>query len=253
MEDLALITGGKFFSESMSAVLESVQGQDLGTARKVLITRESCVIYDGAGKEETVKAHLDSLYEQYNTLEDKADKDKIKERIAKLTAGVVVIKVGSFNATDMKEKKFRYEDAISATRSALQEGILPGGGTSLLRASLNLGSKFKPQSDVESMARTCVINALRTPVSLIAENAGFSGREVVGNLLRRNTRTATAIGFNAANGKYGVMRQMGIVDPTKVERLALQNAANIAGMFLTTEAVITDEPGSEPPPRPGMG
>lgn len=252
MEDLAVLTGGKFFSESMAQSLDSVKATDLGSARKVLITRDSTVIYDGAGDPEKVKEHIESLHVQYAELDDKHDKDKVKERIAKLTAGVVVIKVGAFNATDLKEKKFRYEDAINATRSALQEGILPGGGSALLRASMHLNKKFKPESDVEAIAKSIVVNSLRTPVTLISENAGFSGREVVGNLLRRNERSAAAIGFNAANGRYGNMKKMGIVDPTKVERLAVQNSANIAGMFLTTEAVITDEPKDNEAPQPGQ-
>lgn len=252
MEDLALLTGGKFFSEAMAPTLSMVKHTDLGTARKLKVTRDSTIIYDGGGDPAKLSEHIEGLHNQLKELENKHDQDKIKERIAKLTSGVVVIKVGSHNPTDLKEKKFRYEDAISATRSALQEGILPGGGSALLRASMYLNKKFKPVSDVEAIAKSIVVNSLRVPVSLISENAGFSGREVVGNLLRRNERSSSAIGFNAATGQYGDMKKMGIVDPTKVERLAVENSANIAGMFLTTEAVITDEPKSDDGPQPGQ-
>jgi len=245
LEDIAILTGGKVISEEVGLKLENVTMEDLGQARKVVSTKDHTTIVEGRGDQEKIKARVESIKKMLQTSESEFDKEKFEERLAKLSGGVGVIRVGAATETEMKEKKQRIEDAVSATKSAVEEGIVPGGGVALFRASNALDSL--ETDDNGQIGINILKRALEEPVRQIAENAGVDGSVVVENVRKGDLN----FGFNAATGNYEDMVVSGIIDPTKVTRSALQNAASIAGMLLTTEAAVTDIPEKKEDPVPG--
>ncbi|MBU0649260.1 chaperonin GroEL [Patescibacteria group bacterium] len=245
LEDIAALTGGKVISEEVGLKLENVALEDLGQARKVTSTKDHTTIVEGRGDQGKIKARVESIKKMLQTSESEFDKEKLEERLAKLAGGVGVIKVGAATETEMKEKKQRIEDAVSATKSAVEEGIVPGGGVALFRASSALDGL--EVDDDEQVGVNILKRALEEPVRLIAENAGVDGSVVVENIKKGDLN----FGFNAATGNYEDMVVSGIIDPTKVTRSALQNAASIAGMLLTTEVAVTDIPEKKDESVPG--
>jgi chaperonin GroEL len=248
LEDLAILTAGTFVSDDLGQKLDSVGLDMLGTAKKVVITKEETTIIEGAGNKEAVMGRIAQIKAQIENTDSNYDREKLQERLAKLSGGVAVIKVGASTETELKEKKHRYEDALSATRAAVEEGIVPGGGTTLLRASAVLDAMT-----VEGDERTgvdIVRRALEAPLRQIAENAGLEGSIVV----EKVRGLAAPHGLNAATGEYVDMIAAGIVDPAKVTRSTIQNAASIAGLVLTTEALVVEKPESKKAPSmPGGG
>jgi len=240
LEDIATVTGGKAITEDLGIKLENIKLEDLGRAKKVVVDKDNTTIVEGAGNTKEIEARLKQIRAQIEETTSDYDREKLQERLAKLAGGVAVIKVGAATETEMKEKKARVEDALNATRAAVEEGIVPGGGVALLRASEALGS-LKLSGD-EATGVSIVRRALEEPIRQIVENAGLEGSVVV-----EKVRAALPItqGFDAETNEYVDMMQAGIIDPTKVERVALQNAASIASLLLTTEALITDIPEAE--------
>jgi chaperonin GroEL len=236
LEDIAILTGGKVISEEVGLKLENTKLEDFGQARKVSSTKDYTTIVDGKGDEAAIKSRVESIKKQLNTTESEFDQEKLQERLAKLSGGVGVIKVGAATETEMKEKKHRIEDAVSATKAAVEEGIVPGGGVAIFRASRVLDSV--PVSEEEKIGINILKRALEEPLRQIAENAGQDGAVVIEKI--RNTEGN--MGYNAATNQFEDLVAAGIVDPTKVTRSALQNAASIAGMILTTEVAVTDIP-----------
>ncbi|NLJ69493.1 MAG: chaperonin GroEL [Firmicutes bacterium] len=247
LEDIAVVTGGQVISEEMGLKLENTTIDQLGSARQVIIKKEDTTIVDGKGSQDAIKARINQIRVQIDETDSDYDREKLQERLAKLAGGVAVVKVGAATETELKEVKHRIEDALSATRAAVEEGIVPGGGVTLLNAvtaldNLNLSGDVKTGADI-------VRRALTEPVRLIASNAGLEGAVVV-----EKTKTLKAgVGYNAVTGEYVDMMEAGIVDPAKVTRSALQNAASIAGMLLTTETLIADTPEPEEPMPGGPG
>jgi chaperonin GroEL len=257
LEDIAVLTGGRVITEEVGLKLENTEVEDLGQARKVIADKDKTTIIDGSGEEKLIKARIDGLRKEIENSDSDFDKEKLQERLAKLSGGVAVIKVGAATETEMKEKKDRIEDALNATRAAVAEGVVPGGGLALAKA----GNAFeemmnKKQSDPGTRI---VDSAILEPIRQIAANAGKDGSLILYNIIRENKGGNAGIGYNAAADKFEDMIQAGIVDPTKVVRTALENAASAAIMFLTTEAVITDKPeekhehGGMPGGMGGMG
>jgi chaperonin GroEL len=246
--DIATLTGGQFISEDLGIKLENVELHQLGTAKTVRVEKENCTIVEGAGKKQDIQRRIEQIRAQMEQTESEYDKEKFSERLAKLTGGVAIIRVGAATEADMKQKKGRVEDALHATRAAVAEGILPGGGVALIRA-IDAAEKCaeKLRGD-EKLGAEIVARALEKPVRTIAENSGTEGA-VVADEIRQHGEKNANIGYNANNGEYVDMYKAGIVDPTKVTRSALQNAASIAGLMLTTEVMVTkideDEPGSK--------
>jgi chaperonin GroEL len=240
LEDLATVTGGKAITEDLGMKLENLKLEDLGRAKKVIVDKDKTTIIEGAGNPKEIEGRIKQLRAQIEETSSDYDREKLQERLAKLAGGVAVIKVGAATETEMKEKKARVEDALNATRAAVEEGIVPGGGVALLRAAEVLGS-LKLSGD-EATGVSIVRRALEEPIRQIVENAGLEGSVVV-----EKVRAAVPItqGFDAETNEYVDMMQAGIIDPTKVERVALQNAASIASLLLTTEALITDIPEAE--------
>src|SRR5947208_15408127 len=240
MEDLAILTGGKFISEDLGIKLESISLEDLGRAKSIVVDQESTTLVAGCGKPGEIQGRVNQIRRQLEETTSDYDKEKLQERLAKLAGGVAIINVGAATETEMKEKKARVEDALNATRAAVEEGIVPGGGVALLRASEALGS-LKLSGD-EATGVSIVRRALEEPIRQIVQNAGLEGSVVV-----EKVRAAIPItrGFDAETNEYVDMMQAGIIDPTKVERIALQNAASIASLLLTTEVLITDIPDTE--------
>ncbi|MCZ6765543.1 MAG: chaperonin GroEL [bacterium] len=252
LEDIAVLTGGRVISEDAGFKLENVTVADLGRAKRVSITKDETTIVEGGGKAADIKARIGQIRHQIEDTTSEYDKEKLQERLAKMAGGVAVIDVGAATEVEMKEKKARVEDALAATRAAVEEGVVPGGGITLLRAAKAVAA-IELEGD-ESVGRDMVLRALEEPVRQIAENAGHEGSIVVEHI----RRGAIDRGFNAATGEYEEMVKAGIVDPTKVTRSAIQNAASVAALLLTTEAIITDEPDDDkvaamPPAGPGMG
>ena len=235
--DIAVLTGGKVISEDLGIKLENVTLEDLGRAKRVTIDKETTTIVEGPGSKDAVKARIAQIRKEIEKSDSDYDKEKLQERLAKLSGGVAIISVGAATEIEMKEKKARIEDALHATRAASEEGIVPGGGVALLRASKNLDSL--KVSKEEQVGVNIVKRALRAPVSMIATNAGQSGEVVVEKLLSEKNEK---IGYDAEEDRFTDMVEAGIIDPTKVTRCALQNAASIASLMLTTEALITDKP-----------
>ncbi|HEV8609744.1 MAG TPA: chaperonin GroEL [Thermoanaerobaculia bacterium] len=254
LEDIAILTGGKLISEDLGIKLESVKWEDLGDAKKVTIDKDTTtIVVDDRSKkkQETIQGRVKQIRAQIDETTSDYDREKLQERLAKLIGGVAVIKVGAATETEMKEKKARVEDALNATRAAVEEGIVPGGGVALLRAAMAL-DHLKLAGD-EQTGANIVRRALEEPIRRIVENAGLEGSVVVEKV---KANKELAHGFNAESNEYVDMMHAGIVDPTKVERIALQNAASIASLLLTTEALITDIPeekGAMPPMPHGGG
>ena len=247
MEDLAVLTGGKFVTEDLGLKLENVDLSMLGHAKKVIITKEETTIVEGAGSAEDVKGRIDMIRRQMENTDSSYDREKLQERLAKLAGGVAVIQVGAATETELKEKKHRFEDALSATRAAVEEGIVPGGGTTLINvipALEGLGA-----SDDEKVGVAIVRRALEEPLRQIAANAGMEGSIVVDKV----KHLPIGHGLNAATEEYVDLMKAGIVDPVKVTRSALENAASIASMVLTTEALVAEKPEKKSAPAGGPG
>jgi len=250
MEDLAILTEGKFLSEDLGIKLENVDVTMLGRAKKIVVTKEETTIIEGAGSRESVMGRISLIRKQIEDTDSSYDKEKLQERLAKLAGGVAVIKVGAATETELKEKKHRFEDALSATRAAVEEGIVPGGGTTYINIIPSLEKIGK--TDDEKVGATIVRRALEEPMRQIVENAGLEGSVVVAHVKSLKEK---GIGLNALNNQYENMVKAGIVDPVKVTRSALENAASIASMILTTESLIAEKPEKEkaPPMPPGGG
>jgi chaperonin GroEL len=244
MEDIAILTGGKFITEDLGVTLENVELDDLGHAASVTVEKENTIIIDGGGKAKEIKGRIDQIRRQIEETTSDYDQEKLQERLAKLAGGVAVINVGAATESEMKEKKARVEDALHATRAAVEEGIVPGGGTALLRCISTVG-KLKLEGD-EQIGADIVKNALESPLRELAANAGVEGAVVVQEVLD----SKGSVGYDVAAEKCKDLIKAGVVDPAKVTRSALQNAASIAGLLLTTECLITDVP-EEEPPAPG--
>ena len=241
MEDLAILTGGKFITEDLGVKLEGIEISDLGTARSVAVDKENTIIIEGGGKVKEIKGRIDQIRRQIEETTSDYDREKLQERLAKLAGGVAVINVGAATESEMKEKKARVEDALHATRAAVEEGIVPGGGVALLRC-LPAISRLKLEGD-EQIGVDIVKRAVESPLRALVENAGVEGAIVVKEVLDRKGN----IGYDVTTEKYTDLMKAGVVDPAKVTRSALQNAASIAGLLLTTECLITDVPEYEKP------
>jgi chaperonin GroEL len=247
LEDLATVTSGKAITEELGVKLENIKLEDLGKAKKVVVDKDNTTIIEGAGKTSAIEGRIKQIRMQIEETTSDYDREKLQERLAKLAGGVAVIKVGAATETEMKERKARVEDALNATRAAVEEGIVPGGGVALLRASKALES-LKLSGD-EATGADIVRRALEEPIRQIVQNAGLEGSVVVDKV---KASKDVAYGFDAESNEYVDMMQVGIIDPTKVERVALQNAASIASLLLTTEAIITDLPEEGQPAMPAM-
>ena len=252
LEDIAILTGGQVISEDLGIKLENVSIDMLGTAKKVNMTKEEATIVEGAGKKNEIQGRCNQIRAQIDETSSDYDREKLQERLAKLAGGVAVIKVGGATEVEVKEKRDRVEDAMNATRAAVEEGIIPGGGAALLYAGRVL-DKVKPGNDDQRVGVDIVRRALQTPVAQIAENSGESGAVVVGKLLEGRSQS---VGFNAQTNQYEDLVKAGIIDPTKVVRTALQDAASVAGLLVTTEAMVAEKPDDKAaaaPPMPDMG
>jgi chaperonin GroEL len=240
LQDIAVLTGGTVISEEVGLSLEKATVSDLGTAKKITIEKENTTIIDGAGKSADIKGRIESIRQQVEEATSDYDKEKLQERVAKLSGGVAVIKVGAATEVEMKEKKARVEDALHATRAAVEEGVVPGGGTALIR-TLKALKDLEGSNEDQTVGIRLLARSLEEPLRQIVENAGEDAAVVL-NAVRAGKG---AYGYNAATGEYGDMLEAGILDPTKVTRLALQNAASVAGLLLTTEVMIADAPKDE--------
>jgi len=247
MEDLAVLTGGKFITEDLGIKLESVTLDDLGTAKRITVGKDDTTIVEGAGKTAAIKARIDQIRRQIEETTSDYDREKLQERLAKLAGGVAVINVGAATETEMKEKKDRVEDALHATRAAVEEGIVPGGGVALLRVQKAI-DKLTVEGD-EAVGAEIVRKAIEAPLRQLVSNAGEEGAIVVQEVKKGKQ----SYGYNVATGQYVDMIAAGIIDPAKVTRSALQNAASIAGLLLTTECMVADLPEKNAPAMPDMG
>ena len=247
LEDIAILTGGKAITEDLGIKLENIKLEDLGKAKKIVVDKDNTTLVEGAGKTAAIEGRIKQIRAQIEETTSDYDREKLQERLAKLAGGVAVIKVGAATETAMKEKKARVEDALNATRAAVEEGIVPGGGVALLRASTSIeGLKLEGDEKVGAMI---VKRALEEPIRQIVENAGLEGSVIVEKVKAEKVVTR---GFDAESLEFVDMIQAGIIDPTKVERVALQNAASVASLLLTTEALITDLPEEKPAAAPPM-
>jgi chaperonin GroEL len=251
LEDIAILTGGQLISEDLGIKLENVTTAMLGRAKKVIIEKEKTTIVDGAGKKKDIEARVGQIKAQIEETTSDYDKEKLQERLAKLAGGVAVIRVGGATEIEVKEKKDRVEDALNATRAAVEEGIVPGGGVALLRAKKAVGKLTNDNPDVQA-GINIVLKALETPLRQIAENSGVEGSIVVGKIMEHKSET---YGFDAQTEEYVDMVDKGIIDPAKVVRAALQDAASVAGLLVTTEAMVAEMPKktSAAPAMPGGG
>jgi len=247
LEDIAILTGGQVISEDLGIKLENVTLDMLGTAKRVLLTKEETTIVDGAGKKKDIEGRCGQIRAQVEETTSDYDREKLQERLAKLAGGVAVIRVGGASEVEVKERKDRVDDAMHATRAAVEEGIVPGGGVALLRAIKCL-DKIEPGNDDQRVGIDIVRKALKIPARQIAENAGEDGSIVVGKILESTDKN---FGFDAADDTYKDLVKAGIIDPTKVVRTALQDAASVAGLLVTTEAMVAEKPKEEAPPMPG--
>lgn len=248
LEDIAILTKGRVISEEVGLTLEKATLDDLGQAKRVEIGKEETTIIDGKGGKKEISARVDAIRQQIEDTSSDYDREKLQERVAKLSGGVAVVKVGAATEVEMKEKKARVEDALHATRAAVEEGIVPGGGVALIRCQTAIG-KVKGDNDDQDAGVRIVSRAMESPLSNIVSNTGEAPQVIV-NEVRGGTGNH---GYNAANGKYGDLLRLGIIDPTKVTRSALQNAASIAGLLLTTDCSVVELPKKEAPPMPGGG
>jgi chaperonin GroEL len=248
LQDIATLTGGTVISEEIGLELEKVQLEDLGTAKRVVISKDNTTVVDGAGEQEAIEGRCNQIRAQVEESSSDYDKEKLQERLAKLAGGVAVIKVGAATEVEMKEKKARVEDALHATRAAVEEGVVPGGGVALVRAASKL-QELKGENEDQTHGIVLALRAMESPLRQIAANAGAEA-SVVTNAVKNGEGN---FGYNAGNDTYGDMIEMGILDPTKVTRSALQFAASIASLMITTEAMIADAPADEAPAMPDMG
>jgi len=251
LQDIAILTGGQVISEELGTKLENVTLDMLGTAKKVVVDKETTTIIDGAGKKEDIEARIKQIKQQIETTTSEYDKEKLQERLAKLAGGVAVIKVGGATEVEVKERKDRVDDALNATRAAVEEGIVPGGGVALLRAKKAL-ENLKGDNEDEQAGIDIIARAIEAPIRQIAANAGVEGAVIVGKVLEADDDN---FGYNAQTGEFGNMIEMGIIDPTKVVRTALEDSSSVSGLMITTEAAIAEKPKKESaaPANPGMG
>jgi len=249
LQDIAVLTGGQVISEDLGIKLENVTLDMLGRAKKIVITKDDTTIVDGAGKKADIVARVAQIRQQIEDTTSDYDREKLQERLAKLAGGVAVIKVGGSTEIEVKERKDRVDDALNATRAAVEEGILPGGGVALIRSLKSLDG-LRPANEDQKVGVNIVRRALQVPARQIAENAGEDGAVVVGKITDKDVY---AFGFNAATGEYGDLVKQGVIDPAKVVRTALQDAASVAGLLITTEAMVAEKPKKKAPPMPGGG
>ncbi len=243
LEDMAILTGGQVISEDLGIKLENVTLDMLGTAKKVRIDKDNTTIVDGAGKKKDIEARCGQIRQQIETTTSDYDREKLQERLAKLAGGVAVIRVGGATEVEVKERKDRVDDAVHATKAAKEEGIIAGGGVALLYATRAI-EKIKVANDDQRRGVDIVRKALESPIRQIVDNAGMDGSVVVGRLLEQDD---TNHGFDAQKGEYVDLLKAGIIDPVKVVRVALENAASVAGLLITTEAMIADKPEKKAP------
>ena len=250
LQDIAILTGGQVVSEDLGIKLENISINDLGQAKRVVIDKENTTIVDGAGKPEDIKARVKQIRAEIEETTSDYDREKLQERLAKIVGGVAVINVGAATETEMKEKKARVEDALNATRAAVEEGIVPGGGVALIRA-MGCLDDIKPADDDEAAGVEVVRKAIQAPLRQICRNAGFEGAVII----EKVKEGKEGEGFNAATGEFEDLIKSGVIDPKKVTRIALQNAASVASLLLTTEAAIAEKPEEkkDTPPVPGGG
>ncbi|HMJ74588.1 MAG TPA: chaperonin GroEL [Iamia sp.] len=249
LADMATLTGGQVISETVGLKLDNVTLDLLGSARKLVVTKDDTTIVEGGGSEDDVQGRISQIKREIEDTDSDWDREKLQERLAKLAGGVAVVKVGAATEVELKEKKHRIEDALSATRAAIEEGVVPGGGTALLRARARVSDVAEKLEGDEATGARSVHKALESPARLIADNAGFEGAVIV----REVESKEGAYGFNAASGEFEDLLKAGVLDPAKVTRAALQNAASIAGLLLTTEAIVADKPEPEPAMPAGGG
>jgi chaperonin GroEL len=248
LQDMAVLTGGQVVAEEVGLKLDNITLDLLGRAKKVIVTKDTTTIVDGAGSEEEIKGRIAQIKREIDDTDSDWDREKLQERLAKLSGGVAVVKVGAATEVELKEKKHRIEDALSATRAAIEEGIVAGGGVALLRSRPTVAKVVDRLSGDEATGARTVLAALQAPTRLIADNAGIEGAVAV----RQVEAEEGPVGLNAASGDIEDLVKAGVIDPAKVTRAALQNAASIAGLVLTTESLVADKP--EPPaPAPGGG
>ncbi|MEP0648256.1 MAG: chaperonin GroEL, partial [Nitratireductor sp.] len=249
LEDIAILTGGQVISEDLGIKLENVTLDMLGRAKKVVVEKENTTVVDGSGRKDDIQGRVAQIKQQIEETSSDYDREKLQERLAKLAGGVAVIRVGGATEVEVKEKKDRVDDAMHATRAAVEEGVLPGGGVALLRVVSALDALSGDNAD-QNFGIDIVRRAIETPVRQIAENAGAEGSIIVGKLREKSD---FSYGWNAQTGEYGDMFKMGVIDPVKVVRTALQDAASVAGLLVTTEAMVADRPKKEPaaPAMPG--
>jgi len=251
LEDIAILTNGQVISEDLGIKLENVTIDMMGTAKKISITKEETTVVEGAGKKKDIMGRCNQIRAQIEETTSDYDREKLQERLAKLAGGVAVIRVGGASEVEVKERKDRVDDALHATRAAVEEGVVAGGGAALLYTGKNL-PKVAVDNDDQRVGTEIVRRALQTPVRQIAENAGVDGAVVAGKMVEQKDRN---YGFDAQAGKYRDLVKAGIIDPTKVVRTALQDAASVAGLLVTTEAMVAEkpEPKSPAPAMPGGG
>jgi chaperonin GroEL len=249
LEDIAILTGGAVISEDLGIKLDNVKLNDLGTAKKILIEKENTTVVEGVGKKNDIQARCAQIRAQIEETTSDYDREKLQERLAKLAGGVAVIRVGGSTEVEVKERKDRVEDGLHATRAAVEEGIVPGGGVALARASLIL-SKIKADNDDQRFGIEIIRKAIQTPLRQIAENAGEDGAVIAGKTLEKDEYN---FGFDAQFGEFKDLVKAGIIDPTKVVRSALQNAASVAGLLVTTEAMVAEKPEKKDVPMPAGG
>jgi chaperonin GroEL len=252
LEDIAILTGGEVITEEMGLKLENTQVSQLGRARRVVVSKDTTTVIDGSGEKKDIEGRINQIRQEIENTDSDFDREKLQERLAKLAGGVAVVKVGAATETEMKEKKHRVEDALQATRAALEEGIVPGGGVALLNAQGAIDSSNLTDPD-EKTGTEIIRKSLEEPIRQIAENSGLEGSVVVEKI--RGLKPGE--GLNAATGEYGALIKDGVIDPTMVTRSALQNAASIAKNILTTEAIVAEPPekdgGGMPGGMPDMG
>jgi chaperonin GroEL len=249
LQDMAILTGGQVISEEVGLKLENVTLDLLGTAKKVIVTKDETTVVEGGGSEDDITGRISQIKAEIENTDSDYDREKLQERLAKLSGGVAVLKVGAATEVELKEKKHRIEDAVSTTKAAIEEGVVPGGGVSLLRSQSAVNKAADSLSGDEATGARIVAKSLEGPIKQIAENAGLEGGVVV----QRVRDLSGAEGLNAATGDYEDLVKIGVIDAAKVTRSALQNAASIAALFLTTEVVIADKPEKEAPAMPGGG
>lgn len=249
LQDIAILTGGQVISEDLGMKLENVTIDMLGSAKRISITKDETTVVDGAGEKAEIEARVAQIRQQIEETSSDYDREKLQERLAKLAGGVAVIRVGGSTEVEVKERKDRVDDALNATRAAVQEGVIPGGGVSLVHAGKALTDVTGENSDQDA-GIAIVRRALQAPLRLIAENAGVDGAVVAGKIVENNDNN---FGFNAQTEEYGNLMEMGVIDPAKVVRTALEDAASVAGLLITTEAMVADKPEPKGAPAPGGG